>query len=124
MPIQRQSKQRNAIFAELMSRKDHPTADELYQSLKKDNPQLSLATVYRNLKQLCEEGKVLCITSGTSDRYDATVSTHYHFSCDGCHKVYDLDIPEIDAITEATENTSFKVDSYSLIYSGLCEKCQ
>lgn len=124
MPIVRNSKQRTAIYNELSSRCDHPTAEELYLSLKTDNPSLSLATVYRNLKQLCEEGTVLCIRGDISDRFDATVSPHYHLSCNRCHRLYDLEMPEIPEIGKAAE-TAFggRIDSYVLIYKGVCEDC-
>ncbi|MBQ4267067.1 MAG: transcriptional repressor, partial [Clostridia bacterium] len=70
MSTQRNSKQRDAVYADLISRYDHPTADEVYFSVKKDLPNISLATVYRNLKLLESEGLILRITTDDSDRYD------------------------------------------------------
>lgn len=124
MPIVRNSKQRTAIYTELCSRCDHPTAEELYLSLKEINPTLSLATVYRNLKQLCEEGKAICIRGDVSDRFDATVSPHYHLSCKECHGLYDLDIPEMPEIGNAAQSRfGGRIDTYTLIYKGVCEDC-
>lgn len=124
MAVMRRSRQRDAIFAELSSRCDHPTADELYQSLKGDYPSLSLATVYRNLNQLSEEGKVLRISGDTSDHYDAYTAPHYHFSCTECHQLFDLDVPGMPEIGSiAQSHYGGYIDSYSLIFKGVCEKC-
>lgn len=124
MPTVRNSKQRNAIYAELMSRYDHPTAEDLYRDLKVNYPALSLATVYRNLKQLCEDGKIICIKGDSSDRFDANTSQHYHFSCTECGEMTDLDFPEIPEITGIPKKLyKGRVDTYSLIYKGICEKC-
>lgn len=124
MPIARNSKQRNAIYAKLMGRYDHPTAEDLYRDLKPEYPALSLATVYRNLKQLCEDGQIICIKGDTSDRFDANTSQHFHLSCKDCGGMFDLDFPEIPEITEIPKKLyNGRVDTYSLIYKGICENC-
>ena len=125
MPSVRNSKQRNLIFSELSSRYDHPTADELYIALKKKSPSLSLATVYRNLKQLCEDGKVKCISFDNVDRFDATTMNHYHLACMECNRLYDVDIPLIPEIDIAQKSLSEgNATSYSLIFSGVCNNCK
>ena len=124
MPITRNSKQRTAIMSELSSRTDHPTAEELYLTLKTNYPTLSLGTVYRNLKQLYEEGMVLCLNCDSSDRFDDTVTPHFHLSCTNCKRLYDLEIPEIPNIIETAEkHYKGRIDTYSLIYTGVCEEC-
>ncbi len=124
MSIVRNSKQRNAIFSELKSRRDHPTADELYQSLKPDYPGLSLATVYRNLRQLCDEGLVKCITGAQSDHYDAFTEPHYHLCCKKCNRIYDLEMPYMPEIGEKAQSFyKGRIDTYTLMYKGVCEKC-
>ena len=124
MPTVRNSKKRDAIYTELCSRNDHPTVDELYRTIKDANPSLSMATVYRNLRQLCEEGKVNCIHGDTADRYDAHTEHHYHLLCTKCHRLFDLDIPEIPEIGKAIKGQfDGEVTSYSLLYTGLCKEC-
>lgn len=120
----RKSKQRDAIYAELASRSDHPTAEQIYFSLKPEMPNISLATVYRNLRKLTEMGKIITLYTDTSDHFDATVKPHYHLYCTKCNRIYDLDmplIPEIDVAAEQCEEG--KINSYSLVFHGICRHC-
>lgn len=125
MPSVRNSKQRTAVYEELHSRRDHPTAEEIYLSLKKTNPSISLATVYRNLKQLIEDGKVISVQGPREEHYDAFVHQHYHFVCSKCGRVYDFEIPaisEIDKLAKEYENGD--VTSYTLLFNGVCNSCK
>ena len=91
----RNSRQRAALLEELRSRKDHPSAEMLYDALKKEHPHMSLGTVYRNLALLCELGEVKKIPcAGGTERYDGFLSEHDHFVCRVCGKVMDLCPPE------------------------------
>ena len=92
MATLRNSKQRDAVLKDLQSRYDHPTAEDVYLSVRKSVPSISLATVYRNLKLLESEGLILKITTGDSDRYDGHTHNHYHFTCNDCMRVLDLEI--------------------------------
>ena len=68
------SRQRESIKANLMSRRDHPTADALYASIREEFPNISLGTVYRNLNLLVETGEILKLTCGNGpDHYDGNV---------------------------------------------------
>ena len=82
MAARKYSRQRELIKEFLMTRKDHPTADIIYQSVRKENPNISLGTVYRNLTLLCGDGEInrLNVGDGT-DHFDADISPHYHFVC-------------------------------------------
>lgn len=118
------SKQRDAILEELRSRKDHPTAEELYFSLKADYPNLSLGTVYRNLNLLSEESIILKIPSDGADRFDATKENHYHFRCMECGKISDIDFPVIDNIeNNAQKFSDGKILTHELMFVGLCKNC-
>lgn len=120
----RKSKQREAVYDELCSRNDHPTAEELYVSLKEAFPNISLATVYRNLRMLAEMGKVNILYTDTSDHFDATVEPHYHLHCRVCDRICDLDIPpipEIDRIASASKEGT--LESYTLMFRGVCKDC-
>lgn len=89
--MKKYSRQREALLTELRSRCDHPTAEDLYVSLRKVMPNYSLGTVYRNLADLSAEGIILKITSGYGpERYDGNIKPHGHFTCEKCGKVYDL----------------------------------
>lgn len=122
MAIERKSKQRDAIINNLTSRYDHPTAMELYLSVRKEIPNLSLGTLYRNLSQLEENGLVLRIPDGATDRFDGNVNPHAHFKCTHCEKVYDLMSFNNDSLTFSDEIVS-KVTNYSLMAFGMCKNC-
>lgn len=125
MSTQRNSKQRDAVYADLMSRYDHPTADEVYFSVKKDLPNISLATVYRNLKLLENEGLILKITTEDSDRYDGHTQTHYHLMCDRCKKVSDLNIKNEFNLNELPDNEfNGEIRTHALLFFGLCKDCK
>lgn len=125
MAIERKSKQRDAIMDNLCSRYDHPTAEEVYFSVREVCPKISLATVYRNLKQLAADNKVLVLHSESSEHYDANTNQHYHLYCKECKRIIDLDMPIIPAIEEAAGKVSgVSIDSYSLMFDGLCPSCK
>lgn len=122
MALERKSKQRDAIIHELCSRYDHPTAMELYLSVREVIPNLSLGTLYRNLSQLEENGMVIRIPDGSTDRFDGNVNPHAHFKCLTCGNVYDLMSFENNSITFSDDIIS-KVTNYSLMAFGLCKNC-
>lgn len=122
MALERKSRQRDAIVSELCTRYDHPTAMELYLSVREQFPNLSLGTLYRNLSQLEENGLVLRIPDGSTDRFDGNVNPHAHFKCSSCGKVYDLMSFKNDSITFSDEIIG-KVNGYSLMAFGICKSC-
>lgn len=122
MAIERKSKQRDAIINNLKNRYDHPTAMELYLSVREEIPNLSLGTLYRNLSQLEESGLVIRIPDGATDRFDGNPEPHAHFKCTHCEKVYDLMSFNNDTITFSDEIVG-KVTNYSLMAYGLCKHC-
>jgi Fe2+ or Zn2+ uptake regulation protein len=120
------SYQRERILEILKNTKIHPTADWIYDQLKKEIPKLSLGTVYRNLKFLKEQGLINELQFGsTFDRYDGKTDPHYHFICKYCEKIFDLDIPlEFNLNEKVKSSTNFKVDSHTIEFFGVCEDCQ
>jgi len=119
------SKQREAILSELKSRSDHPTADELYLSLKKEMPSLSLGTVYRNLSAFHKENLVLKLPAGTAVRFDGDVSEHYHLFCEKCERMYDLNLPVFEKLNStASIGYDGEIKSHLLIFLGICPKCK
>lgn len=118
------SKQRDAILFELCSRKDHPTAEELYLSLKTTMPNLSLGTVYRNLSMLASDRKILKISLEGADRFDGNKELHYHFLCNQCGRVTDLEMPVFDNInSQAQVYTTGHIEAHELLFSGVCDEC-
>lgn len=124
MSTLRSSKQRDAVLKDLQFRYDHPTAEEIYLSVKKEIPSISLATVYRNLKLLESEGLILKIPTGDSDRFDGHTHSHYHFTCNGCHRVLDLDVDKSVKIEALPGDFDGTITAHSLMFYGLCKECK
>jgi Fur family transcriptional regulator, peroxide stress response regulator len=126
MALQRQTTQRKAILTVLRSSRGHPTADEVYDEVKKVMPRISRGTVYRNLHVLRERGDIGELDlSGTITRYEGTTERHYHFVCERCGQVIDLDMPvrhELD--TEIEKRTGGTVSFHHLEFRGLCRDCR
>ena len=86
----RYSRQREALIELLRSTKTHPDAEWLYEGLRKENPHISLGTVYRNLRQLTDAGEILELNYGSISHYDGDISPHYHMQCDNCKSIVDI----------------------------------
>lgn len=122
--LPRVTKQRKAIFSALQGDSSHPTADEIYQRVKQRMPHISLATVYRNLKLLSQEGLILEIpTPEGPSRYDSQTHQHYHFLCDRCERVYDVEIPVQGQLNRELDHQGFSVRSHEIVFYGLCRHC-
>lgn len=122
----RMTTQRYAILEYLALEGNHPTANDVYEHLKDDFPNMSVATVYNNLNFFKKAGIVteLPFADGSS-RFDLTETRHYHAICANCGKVEDFDYPSFEEAERVAEKqTSFKVDSHSFKVTGLCSECQ
>ena len=119
------SRQRESIKASLMNRKDHPTADAVYASIREEFPNISLGTVYRNLNLLVELGEVQKLTFGDGkDHFDADTSLHYHFVCRSCGAVIDLPMePLSDIDQKAQACTAGQVEDHTVFFFGRCADC-
>ena len=123
---QRQSKQRNRILEFLRSTDSHPTADRIYEHIKKEFPKLSLGTVYRNLSMLIDQGLVKKIHFGsTFDRFEANTRQHYHLICESCGNIVDFNMNIYDDLNEqAKKLTTFKIHDHKLEFFGICQDCR
>lgn len=121
----RHSSQREAIMEFLKTRKDHPTADVVYQNVKQKFPNISLGTVYRNLTLLSDTGDLLRLHVGDgTDHFDADTSNHYHFVCECCHCVADLPMSSISTIDKAAQKSfDGTIRGHVIYFYGLCYKC-
>lgn len=123
------SHQREVILDYLKGTKNHPTAEEVYNHVRKENPKISLGTVYRNLNLLAENNIILRLHMENGiDHFDADTSIHHHFYCKKCGRVYDIELPlEID-IQKLTEQINSKVnflaDGCMIYFYGTCSNCQ
>ena len=126
MEAAKQFKKRNAILACLQGTTSHPSAEMVYEMLQKEHPDISLATVYRNLARFKSQGLVTSVATVRGvERFDATTHPHVHFICSSCDAVIDLprmEIPEsLSAEAEATSGC--RVQDCRLTFTGLCGKC-
>ena len=126
MPNLKYSRQRASIKKYLMNTSGHPTANAVYLHVKKEFPNISLGTVYRNLSLLSELGEIKRLTTGDGpDRFDGDTSTHHHFICRKCHCVTDLTMRDISEIKNvAAENFRGTIEDYSVNFYGICENCK
>lgn len=120
------SKQREFILNTVKSSCKHPTADMVYEEVRKEIPNISLGTVYRNLNYLVENGEIKKITMpNASDRFDKTLENHYHLSCVVCHMIYDIDHKKLKNIDHMVEEESgHKVLFHDIVFVGICKDCQ
>ncbi len=127
MRTQNYSKKRQAIYQLLLSTKEHPSAEWLHNQLKSEYPDLSLGTVYRNLKLLENNGVIrsVAVVDGR-ERYDAVMSLHPHFVCVNCGRVVDVIMKrDIKELTDGSYIQGIgKVEFLSLIYYGRCDDCR
>ncbi|MGG1520027.1 peroxide-responsive transcriptional repressor PerR [Paenibacillus oryzisoli] len=121
----RMTPQRHAILSYLLDSMTHPTADDIYRSLESKFPNMSVATVYNNLKVFIESGLVRELTYGdSSSRFDADMTDHYHAVCDVCGKISDFEYPRLSDMEQtAAEQTGFRVGGYRLEVYGICPAC-
>lgn len=123
MKGQNYSRKRQAIYDLMCSTDRHPTAEWIYNELKLDYPDLSLGTVYRNIKLLESKGMINSVTVVNGcERYDAFTDPHSHFVCRVCGKIIDVFI-NFNTFPAVKINGARKIESQSLIYYGICEDC-
>ena len=116
------SKNRETILNALMNTKTHPDAEWVYEQVRKKLPKVGIATVYRNLRLLVENGEIMEIeTKDGVVRYDVNTAPHAHFVCDGCGRITDLDLP----FTEygKVEDEGYLVKRGKIVLYGTCPAC-
>ncbi len=125
-PKTRMTKQRKAILRVLKNTTIHPTADWIYEQVKKEIPNISLGTIYRNLNVLAKNKDIMVLDYGsTYSRYDGNPENHYHFHCKKCEQVFDLELPCFHDLNEkVNEDTNFKAENHRLEFYGFCPDCR
>ena len=122
----KQFRKRNAILECLRNTDAHPSAEALFQMLQKEHPDISLATVYRNLTLFKQQGLIQSLgTVNGIERFDGNTQPHVHFICGSCESV--LDLPELDPPeslrSAAAKATGGEVSGCQLIFTGTCQDC-
>ena len=119
------SRQREEIVRFLQTRKDHPTAEVVYENVRMVYPKISLGTVYRNLTLLSETGEILRLRLGDGvDHFDADTSEHYHVICNSCGDVTDLEMKGIKLpIDTSILPYDGTITGHIIYFTGVCKKC-
>lgn len=119
------SKQRDAIMDVLTNTRSHPTAAWIFDQIKTRFKNLSMGTIYRNLNILVEQGKVKRLDAGsTFDRYEANIGDHYHFICEKCGRVIDVDVPFNLSLHDIVgKDIAAEVKSHRMDFYGICAEC-
>jgi Fur family transcriptional regulator, peroxide stress response regulator len=125
MHNRRKSKQRERIYNIIKDTPSHPTAQWIYDMLRKEMSSVSMGNMYRNIKILIEEGRIKSRELGDGiDRYDAITDLHYHFICNKCKSISDFMMPiQIDVEKTAKKNTKNIITGHTIQLFGLCENC-
>ena len=114
------------VLAAVRSTMDHPTADWVFKESRRRMPRISLATVYRNLKQLAAAGLIREIHSGGQQaRFDGNTGRHYHIRCLGCGRVNDLPMSiDLRLEQQAGLAMNYRILGHEVEVHGLCPSCQ
>ena len=121
------SRKREAIYNAVCATKVHPTAEWVYEALKPEYPDLSLGTVYRNLKKFCSSGKIHSVgVINGQEHFDAQTDKHSHFVCGTCGRVLDIYEPLVSAKTLAgiEQKYALRIESEDILFNGTCPDCQ
>ncbi|MDO4179443.1 MAG: transcriptional repressor [Phascolarctobacterium sp.] len=119
--------QRQLVIAAVRFLANHPTAEEVYDRITQEYPDISKGTVYRNLNSLVESGLLgkISVPSG-ADRFDHILARHYHIKCTRCGKFMNVEnfeyIPDLEDKVAAL--TGYKMDHHDIVFSGVCPDCQ
>jgi len=118
--------QRKAVLKYMIETEEHPTADDIFKALSSEYPNMSVATIYNNLKLFKDTGLVKELTYGdSSSRFDFITDTHYHIICSNCGKITDFHYPGLEEVEQlAGSVTEYDVSHHRLEIYGLCPACR
>lgn len=121
----RETKQRKIIKDAVLAMGNHPTADDVYMEIHARYPNISKATVYRNLNLLSRESVLSRLNvPGGADRYDHNTVPHYHLICTQCNKYSDIDVPYQEQLNASAQaHTAYRLQGHDVIFKGLCPEC-
>ena len=124
--MKRKTIQRSLVLDAVNKLHNHATADEIYDAVIIEHPNISKATVYRNLNTLSEMGEIRKLEiPGGADRYDHCTHNHCHIKCDKCGRLFDVDMEYISGLENNIRDTrGFDFTGYDIIFRGTCPDCK
>lgn len=116
--------QRFAVYANLLARSDHPTAEQILDDMNQNFPISSQATIYSSLQVLRKVGLVqeVLLEEGIS-RYDANMEKHHHFHCSNCGAIEDIPANQFETLDLSRLRSGLKAERYEITVSGVCDRC-
>ena len=123
--MRRNTIQRTLTLEAVRKLHNHPTADEVYETVSAEHPTISRGTIYRNLNQLSEDGEIQILrVSDGADRFDHRPQPHYHVRCISCGRVFDVDMEYLPDLENSIRNShGFRFLGYDLMFKGICPSC-
>jgi len=118
----KRSRQRDKVLEVVQATKSHPTADWVFHEVRKKMPNISLATVYRNLNLLVESKELSEVLSNGQLRFDANKAEHFHFICRSCSGIFDIEETRVSSPVFKLPR-GYKVEDVKMDFYGLCPEC-
>ena len=124
--MRRNTIQRTLVFEAVNKLQCHATADEIYEVIAAEHPNVSKATVYRNLNLLSETGYIRKIEiPGSADRFDHRCHDHCQVKCEKCGRVFDVDMEYVTGFEKRIkDDKGFLFTGYDILFRGVCPDCQ
>lgn len=124
--VQRNTIQKVLVLEAVKKLKNHATAEEIYQLIVKEHPNISKGTVYRNLNRLAENGEIKKIQMpGDIEHFDHICSDHYHIKCTMCGRIFDVDMDYIpDLVRNIKDTHGFLFETHDIVFKGICPECR
>ena len=125
MKTSKRSRQRETIMKVLQGTKAHPTADWVYEEVRKTIPNISLGTVYRNLSRLSDEKTIVKLGFGTGiEHFDGNPQPHYHVMCTECGAIKDIEAQPLEELNAwAAKLFEGEIYKHSTMFFGKCSDC-
>ncbi len=124
MATERLTSQKQFILDYLKSVKTHPSADKVYSAVRKKLPRISRGTVYRVLDNFKDKGKVQAIPAKGVSHFDGDTSSHAHFICQKCNRIYDIfDVCSKCSILRNKRLKVGRINHYKIYFYGICKNC-
>jgi len=122
----RNTLQKKIILDTIRNFDSHPTVEDISAKVKTTYPTISKNTVYRNLRQLADNGEIRKLSlPGEQERYDNFTCNHYHFKCKSCDRILDIVIDCLEDVNKTAEQKyGFKVYEHELVFRGICTPCE
>lgn len=121
----RKTRQKYVILKTIKENRNHPTISEIYEDVKKIDPTIGQATVYRNVKQFVKENEVVQLPTQEGVNHYDYYKDHFHFECLNCGKIIDIfDDELLKKLVNRFQNREEEINIYHLMLEGYCSSCK